>query len=211
MRLRESALDCRRLKGPDYECVKTASATAAQEAELRAATSCARHGDTACTQSPRARLSRAGDTNGFVLGSFWVDAVAGAMANNTYYAASGMDAGTQYTVRLYAECVAATVWHHCTAATRLVRDTQWRVAFPHAPPLTPQQRGEFPRYQWGGLRRQRRLHVPGLHDRRHGARCVAAQDTVHRCAACGRMSLLLWEFCHGHDVGCSLLSCPVAR
>jgi len=50
---------------------------------------------------PASSLSASGLSNGFVLGSFWVDAVAGAMSNDTYYAASGLDAGANYTVRLF--------------------------------------------------------------------------------------------------------------
>ena len=40
-------------------------------------------------------------SQGFSITEFWVDADAGALSNNTYYAASGLDVYANYTIRLF--------------------------------------------------------------------------------------------------------------
>jgi len=49
---------------------------------------------------PWSAKSSANFSQGFSLTEFWVDADAGAMSNNTYYAASGLDVYVNYTIRI---------------------------------------------------------------------------------------------------------------
>jgi len=50
---------------------------------------------------PASSFSAKNYSNGFIVGTFWVDGIAGNLSNNVYYAASGLDADITYTIRVF--------------------------------------------------------------------------------------------------------------
>lgn len=50
---------------------------------------------------PASTFSAKNYSNGFIVGTFWVDGIAGNLSNNVYYAASGLDVDITYTIRVF--------------------------------------------------------------------------------------------------------------